>query len=59
MLHKDHGRLMGKQQLFDLDPGNHVDEVERFVPDMQVRRLAQAFGDQHFLFLPFAEFRQY
>lgn len=40
-----------EQQLFDLHAGKDIDVVERLVPDIQMCRLAQAFGQQHLLFL--------
>lgn len=55
MLHEQDGRGVGEQQFFDLHAGDDVDEVERFVPDMQVDGLAEALRDQDLLLLAAAE----
>ncbi len=44
---RQHGGLVGEDQLLDLHAREHVDEVERLVPYIQVRSLAQAAGDEH------------
>ena len=44
VLDEQQRRLVFEQQLFDLHAGKDVDVVERLVPDIQMRRLAQAFG---------------
>lgn len=38
MLDKKHGGLIGFQQLFYLHSGKYVDVVQRFIPNIQVRR---------------------
>ena len=58
MLHEQNGRLVFEQQVFYLHAGKDVNVVERFIPDIQMRLLTQAFGEQDFLFLPLAEFVQ-
>ncbi|MNC35200.1 hypothetical protein D3C75_836740 [compost metagenome] len=51
MLHKKYGRRIFQQQLFDLHPRNDIDEIQRLIPNVKVNLFAQAFGNQHFLFL--------
>ncbi|MNJ75514.1 hypothetical protein D3C77_726220 [compost metagenome] len=46
---------MLQQQLFDLHPGNDVDKIERFVPNMQMSAFAEAFRDQNLLLLTAAK----
>ena len=32
----------------------HIDKIQRFIPDVQMRLLTEACRQKHFLFLPFA-----
>ena len=52
VLHKKQGGPTAYQQRFDLHPGVEVDEVQRFVPDIQVCLLTEAGGQKYLLFLP-------
>ena len=52
------GGLVGLNQRFDLHAAEYVDVVERLVPDVEMRRRAEAGGQQNFLFLALAEGRQ-
>ena len=52
MLHKEHGGLIGAQQLLDLHTGEHVDIIQRLVPDTEVGRAAEGRRQQHFFLLP-------
>ena len=47
MLHKQKRRLELHQQLLNLHPGNHINIIHGFVPDVQVRRFADGFCQQH------------
>ena len=51
MLYKEHGGGVFLNQSFQLHSGINVNIVQRFVPEVQVCRLTDAFGKQHFLFL--------
>jgi len=48
VLHKQHGGLEFLNQILDLHARKHVDEVQRFIPEVEVRVFAQAFGQQDF-----------
>jgi hypothetical protein len=52
MLCKQQGRAVFQDQLFDLDAAQHVDVIQRLIPDIEVRLLAQTAGQQDFLLLP-------
>lgn len=54
MLDEKHRRAERADEIFELHTGIHVDVVERFVPDIQVRPLAEASGKEN-LFLLAAE----
>ena len=56
VFYEDHCWLIFPQKVFDLHTGEYVDEVHGFVPDEQVGGLAEAFGEQDFLFLALAVF---
>ena len=58
MLHEQNGGLVFEQQVLYLHAGKDINVVERFIPDIQMRLFAQAFGKQNLLFLPLAEFVQ-
>ena len=51
MFYKNHGWREFFHQFLDLHAGVNVDIVQRFIPDIQVRLLAKASGDQHFFLL--------
>ena len=51
MLHKQHGGRIFQNQLFDLDAGVEIDVIQRFIPDVQMGLLAQAFGKEHLFLL--------
>lgn len=51
MLHKQDRRLIAQQQVFDLHARDDVNEIQRFVPNQQMRFFAEAFGDEHLLLL--------
>ncbi len=51
VFHEEHRRPVLQQQLRDLDTGDHVDVVQRLVPDIEVRLLAEAPCQQHLLLL--------
>jgi len=55
MLDKDHRRHIRQNQTLYLHSGIDVYEIQRLVPYVQVRAIAQAGCDQHFLFLPSRE----
>ena len=54
MFYEDHGWLMSNYQFFDLDPGDNIDEIQRFVPDVQVCFLAEAASYKDLFLLSFA-----
>jgi len=41
VFHKQHGRSEFQHELLDLHTGENVNEIERFIPDIQIRLLAQ------------------
>ena len=51
MLDEQHGRLAGQDQLLDQDAGEHVDKVERLVPEVEMRGTGKAPRDEHLLLL--------
>ena len=57
MLDKQHRRRIFEQQLLDLQARNHINEVQRFVPEEKVRFFAETFGNQDFFLLASAEIR--
>ena len=54
MFYEEHGRLTGKQQIFELDSGKDINVVQRLIPHKEVRRLAEGARQQYFFLLPFA-----
>ena len=52
VLDEEHGRLKFFDELFDLNARKKVDEVERFIPDVEMRPFTKAPREQHFLLLP-------
>ena len=55
VLDKEHGRLKFYNEFFNLNAREKVDEVERLVPDVEVRPFTKAPREQHFLLLPVRE----
>ena len=55
VFHEQHGRPELQYQLFELQARVQVYEVHRLVPDVQMRLLAQAAGQQHLFLLPAGE----
>ena len=51
VLDENHGRRALPEQRFQLHAGDHIDEVERLIPDKQMRLFAQAFCDQNLFLL--------
>ena len=51
MFHHEHRGMYSFQQFFDLHAGEDIDVVQRFVPDVQVRRCQQAGGQQDLFLL--------
>ena len=54
MLHKDHCRLAGKNQLLYLNPRKNVDIIERFIPDIQMGWFTEAFCQKNLFALSLA-----
>lgn len=52
MLHKNHCWGILLQKLLYLHARIDINKVEGFIPDIKMGFLAQAFGDEDFLFLP-------
>ena len=55
MLHQKHGGTEFQDQLLDLHPGEHIDIIQRFIPDIEVGRRDEAACDQHLFLLAFGE----
>ena len=53
MLNKNHCRGEFSYELFDLHSGIQVDKIERLIPDIEMRMLAQASGYQYLFLLSF------
>ena len=58
VLHEQQRGPVLQQQLLHLHPGDHVDEVQRLVPHIQVGLVAEAGGQQHLFLLAAAVLRQ-
>ena len=55
VFNKQKGGPVFQKEFLDLHPRNHVDEIQRLVPDIQMSPLAETGSNQNFLFLPAAE----
>lgn len=48
---EEHGRVIFPKQIFNLDPGQYIDVIQRFIPDIQMGFLAQTGSDEDLFLL--------
>ena len=41
VFHEEHGRLTGKQQVFQLNAGKYIDIIQRFIPHKEMGRFTE------------------
>ena len=57
VLDKEHGWRIGGDERLDLPARIDIDKIERLIPDIHMRALTQASGDQNLLLLAAGKFR--